>query len=73
MYKNRSISFINTALWHYLGTKHLNFKCENNSTPGRAEVIRLTILTLFYSEFPVIILQFYSYNHCQNYQELSKL
>ena len=24
----------NTALWYYLGTKHLYFRCENNSTPG---------------------------------------
>ena len=24
----------NTALWHYLGTKHLDFRRENNSTPG---------------------------------------
>ena len=22
------------ALWHYLGTKHLDFRHENNSTPG---------------------------------------
>ena len=22
------------ALWHYLGTYNLDFRCENNSTPG---------------------------------------
>ena len=25
---------INTTLWHYLSTKHLDFRRENNSTPG---------------------------------------
>ena len=34
MYKNSRASSINTALWHYLGTKHLDFRCENNNTPG---------------------------------------
>ena len=34
MYKNSSAPLNNTALWHYLGTKHLDFRCENNSNPG---------------------------------------
>ena len=31
--KNSSPS-INAALWHYLGTYNLDFRRENNSTPG---------------------------------------
>ena len=34
MYKNSSAPLNNTALWHYLGKKHLEFRHENNSTPG---------------------------------------
>ena len=34
LYKNGSASSINTTLWHYLGTKHLDFGHENNSIPG---------------------------------------
>ena len=34
MYKNSSEPSKNTALWHYLGTKHLDFRHENISTPG---------------------------------------
>ena len=34
MYKNSSAPSINTVLWHYLGTKCLDFMGENNSTPG---------------------------------------
>ena len=34
MYKNSSAPSDNTVLWHYLDTKHLDFMCENNSTPG---------------------------------------
>ena len=34
MSKNSSTPWNNTALWHYLGTKHLGFEHENNSTPG---------------------------------------
>ena len=34
MYKNSSAPLNNTALWHYLGTKHLDFRHENNRTPG---------------------------------------
>ena len=33
MYKNSSASLNNTALWHYLGTKHSDSRRENNSTP----------------------------------------
>ena len=33
MYKNSSAFSNNTALWHYLGTKHLDYRRENNSTP----------------------------------------
>ena len=33
MHKNSSTPLNNTTLWHYLGTKHLDFRCENNSTP----------------------------------------
>ena len=36
MYKNSSEPSNNTTLWHYLGTTHLDFRCENNSTPGVA-------------------------------------
>ena len=28
MYKHSSAPSNNTALWHYLGTKHLDFNCE---------------------------------------------
>ena len=34
MYKNSSALLNNTTVWHYLGTKHLDFRHENNSTPG---------------------------------------
>ena len=34
MYKNSSTPSNNTTLWHYLGTKHLDFRHENKSTPG---------------------------------------
>ena len=34
MYKNSNIPSNNTTLWQYLGTKHLDFRRENNSTPG---------------------------------------
>ena len=34
MCKNSSAPSINAALWHYLGTYNLDFRCENNSTPG---------------------------------------
>ena len=34
MYKNSSALSNNTGLWHYVGTKSLDFRCENNSTPG---------------------------------------
>ena len=30
MYKNSSAPSNNTALWHYLGTKHLDFRHKNN-------------------------------------------
>ena len=33
-YKSSGASLISTALWYYLGTKHLDFRRENNSTPG---------------------------------------
>ena len=36
MYKNSSAPSNNIALWHYLGTKHLDFRHENTSTPCRA-------------------------------------
>ena len=32
--KNSSAPLINAALWHYLGTYNLDFRHENNSTPG---------------------------------------
>ena len=32
MHKNSSAPSNNTALWHYLGTKHLDYRRENNST-----------------------------------------
>ena len=32
--KNSSAPSINAALWHYLGTYNLDFRRENNSTPG---------------------------------------
>ena len=34
MHKNSSTYSNNTALWHYLGMKHLDFKRDNNSTSG---------------------------------------
>ena len=34
MYKNSSTPSNNTALWHYSGTKNLDFRCENKSTLG---------------------------------------
>ena len=34
MYKNTSAPSNNTTLWYYLSTKHLDFRCENSSTPG---------------------------------------
>ena len=34
MHKNSSAPSNNIALWYYLGTKHLDFMCEDNSTPG---------------------------------------
>ena len=34
MYKNSSTSSNNTTLWHYLGTKRLDYRHENYSTPG---------------------------------------
>ena len=34
MYKNSNAPSNNTALWHYLGTKYLDFRSKNNSTPG---------------------------------------
>ena len=34
MHKNSSTPSSNIALWHYLGTKHLDYRHENNSTPG---------------------------------------
>ena len=33
MYKNSSAPLNNTALWHYLSTKQLDFRRENNNTP----------------------------------------
>ena len=34
MYKNGSAHLKNTTLWYYLGTKNLDYRRENNSTPG---------------------------------------
>ena len=34
MYKNSSAPSDNIVLWHHLDTKHLDFRCENNSAPG---------------------------------------
>ena len=34
LYENSSASLIGTTLWHYLGTKHLDFRHENNSALG---------------------------------------
>ena len=34
MYKNSNAPSNNTGLWYYFGTKHLDFRHENNSTPG---------------------------------------
>ena len=33
IYTNSSTPSNNTALWHYLGTKQWDFRCENNNTP----------------------------------------
>ena len=44
--KNSSAPSINAALWHYLGTYNLDFRHENNSTPGvLIEEIRYTFHT----------------------------
>ena len=34
MYKTSSAPSNSTVLWHDLGTKHLDFRLENNSTAG---------------------------------------
>ena len=34
MHKNSSTPVNNTALWDYLGTKHLDFRRDVNTTPG---------------------------------------
>ena len=34
MYINSSAPLNNTTLWYYLCTKHLDFRYEDNSTPG---------------------------------------
>ena len=48
MYKYSSVPSNNTALWHYLDTKYLNFRHENNSTPGLlVEEIRYIEYTVF--------------------------
>ena len=48
MFKNSSIPSNNTTLWHYLGTKHLDFRHENKSTPG-------VLIEEIYSIFNVLI------------------
>ena len=43
--KTNSTPSNNTALWHYLGTKHLDFRCENIATSGEIiKEIRYTLL-----------------------------
>ena len=43
--KNSSAPSINATLWHYLGTYNLDFRHENNSTPGvLIEEIRYTVV-----------------------------
>ena len=52
MYKNSSAPLNNTALWHYLGTKYLDFRHENNSTPGNKGNMILLMVFLF-SKWPL--------------------
>ena len=44
MYKNSTAPLNNTALWHYLGTKRLDFRRENNITPGKKYSIAIYIV-----------------------------
>ena len=59
MCKNSSALSINAALWHYLGTYNLDFRHENNSTPGvLIEEIRYATLKLSFEKFkPTIFLK----------------
>ena len=52
MCKNSSAPSINVALWHYLGTYNLDFRRENNSTPGvLIEEIRYSLAQILWSNF----------------------
>ena len=51
MCKNSSAPSINATLWHYLGTYNLDFRRENNSTPGvLIEEIRYVIFITWVSK-----------------------
>ena len=56
MYKTSSAPLNNTTLWHCLGTEHLDFRCENNSTPGvlikEIQTLQLQCPTLLLSNGP---------------------
>ena len=62
MYKTSSTPSNNTTLWHYLGTKHLDFRHEHNSTPGvlikEIQTLQLQCPTLLLSNepaYPVVL------------------
>ena len=55
------MSLINTALWHYLGTKDLDFKHENNSTPG------VLIEEIWYVHITYVYIHMYVYAHTYTY------
>ena len=49
MNKNSSVPSNNTTLSHYLGTKHFDFRHENNSTSGvlieEMQYVNITLIT----------------------------
>ena len=47
MYKNSTAPSNNITLWQYLGTKHLDFRYENNNTSGVLIKKILYILTQY--------------------------
>ena len=53
MYKNKSTPSNNITLWHHLGTKRLDYRHENNSTPGVLikEIRLLSIHALVYFSY----------------------
>ena len=50
MRKNSTAPLNNTTPWHYLDTKRLDFRCENNSTPGRKYSVYIYIYIYILSD-----------------------